>query len=118
MRTADSDCHSSYTFIDLIIKAAIQSSPHTTPLSKFPGTNEALRNTLETQKFKLAIPLDFDFELCRPASQYIVQEDNNVDSDDDRGSEMLRIRSDSPSPTQQMVWDLSFVLHFIFRLVS
>jgi hypothetical protein len=64
----------SYQFVDKIIRAAIEMSPHTSPNARFPVTNDAHRRSLEAGKFR--IPLDFQYQLRRPSAEYLIDDDD------------------------------------------
>jgi hypothetical protein len=73
--------------VDKIIRAAIEMSPHTSPIARFPGTNDAYRRSLEAGKFR--IPLDFQYQLRRPPAEYLIDDDDEEEEEDEESGEAL-----------------------------
>ena len=62
-----------YQFVDVIIQAAVASSPHTTPKTSFPATHQLWRREIEAAVF--GTPFSLAAYLRLPDSHYLVSDD-------------------------------------------
>jgi hypothetical protein len=77
----DDDKYYIYSFIDSILEAAIQSSPHTTPMKSFPDHSAKWRYSVEKKLF--IVPEELISKLPKDWEDWIVwREENDEDSDE------------------------------------
>jgi hypothetical protein len=71
-----------YKFVDAIVRAAIVSSPHTTPQKYFPATEKLWHETVETEIFGTPVPSRLQELLKIPAKDYLTEDDEDDEDDD------------------------------------
>jgi len=67
-----------YRFVDAIVRAAIASSPHTTPQKHFQATEQLWHERVEAEIFGTPIPFRLKECLNIPAKDYLVEDDEDA----------------------------------------